>query len=57
MPRPIEEPESLSRLGKCLRAGFPSDNHESLGADMTRSMLHLSVEEKTATMRARLVGG
>ncbi|HWL95569.1 MAG TPA: hypothetical protein VNT79_18770 [Phycisphaerae bacterium] len=57
MPRPIEQPETLGRLGKCLRAGFTADNHESLGADMTRSMLHLSLEEKTATMRVRLVGG
>jgi len=57
VPRPIEQPETLGRLGKCLRAGFTADNHESLGADMTRSMLHLSLEEKTATMRVRLVGG
>lgn len=52
---PGEEPEASSTLGNCLRASFTADNHDSLGDDIARSMLHLSHEAKTGTMRARLV--
>lgn len=51
---PIEEPGSLAQLGDCLRASFTADNHDSLGDDSTRSLLHLSHEAKTAPMRVRL---
>jgi hypothetical protein len=49
--RPIEDSGSLSRLGNCLRASFTADNHDSLGDGITRSLLHLSREEKTPPMR------
>lgn len=49
----IEEAGSLSRLGNCLRATFTADNHDSLGDDVTRSLLHLSLEAKAPPMRAR----
>ncbi len=52
--RPIEEPESLSQLGDCLRASFPAGNHDTLGDDSMRSLLHLSRETKTSSMRIRL---
>jgi len=52
--RPIEEPGSLTQLGDCLRASFTADNHDSLGDDSTRSLLHLSHEAKIAPMRVRL---
>lgn len=49
-----EAPGSLTQLGDCLRASFTADNHDSLGDDSTRSLLHLSHEAKTAPMRVRL---
>ncbi len=53
---PTEEPESLTQLGDCLRASFTADNHDSLGDDSTRSLLHLSHEPKTAAMRVAGAG-
>ena len=55
--RPNEEPGSSSPIGNCLRASFTADNYESLGDDITRSLLHLSREAKAPSMRARLVRG
>jgi hypothetical protein len=52
--RPIDEPEPLTRLGDCLHASFAADNHDSLSDDIVRSLLDLSREEKTASMRAKL---
>jgi hypothetical protein len=52
--RPIDEAEPLSRLGDCLHATFTADNHDSLSDDITHSLLHLSCEEKAASMRTRL---
>ena len=52
--RPIDESEPLSDLGDCLHASFPADNHDSLSDDITHSLLHLSREEKTASMRTRI---
>lgn len=54
---PIDEPEPLTRLGDCLQSSFTADNHESLGDGIMRSMLHLSREPKTASMRAKLGSG
>lgn len=53
----IEERENLGLVGDCLRATWSADNHDSLGGGMTRSMLHLSGEEKAALMRVRLARG
>jgi hypothetical protein len=52
--RLIEESEPLIDLGDCLHASFTADNHDSLSDDITHSLLHLSREEKTASMRTRL---
>jgi hypothetical protein len=52
--RPIDESEPLSRLGDCLHASFTADNHDSLSDEITGSMLHLSCEDKTASMRTKL---
>ncbi len=52
--RPIDEPAPLSDLADCLHASFTADNHDSLSDDITHSLLHLSREEKTASMRTRL---
>jgi hypothetical protein len=52
--RPIYGSEPLSDLGDCLHASFTADNHHSLSDDITHSLLHLSREEKTASMRTRL---
>lgn len=41
-------------LASCLQATFTAENHDSLSDDVTRSLLHLSHEKKTASMRARL---
>lgn len=51
---PIAEPEPLSDLGICLRAGFTANNHEGLADDIMRALLHLSREPKAPSMRARL---
>jgi hypothetical protein len=51
---PIDESEPLSDLGDWLHASFTADNHDSLGDAITRSLLHLSREEKTASMRTRI---
>ena len=55
MWRPIGAPEPVTLLGDCLHASFTADNHDSLSDDITRSLLHLSREAKTASMRARLI--
>jgi hypothetical protein len=52
--RPIDESDPLSDVGDCLHASFTADNHDSLSDDITHSLLHLSREEKTASMRTRL---
>ena len=51
---PVDEPEPLSDLANCLQTTFTADNHDSLSEEVTRSLLHLSREEKTASMQARL---
>ena len=51
---PIDEPEPFSDLANCLQATFTANNQDSLSDEVTRSLLHLSREEKTASMRARL---
>lgn len=51
---PNQEPEALSGLGTCLRAGFSANNHESLADDITHALLHLSREPKAPSMRVRL---
>ena len=50
-----EQPDVLGLVGACLRATYTADNYDSLGSGITRSLLHLSGEEKTAPMRVRLV--
>jgi hypothetical protein len=52
--QPTDEPDSLTHLGDCLEASFTADNHDSLGDDITRSLLHLSNEVKTTSMRTKL---
>jgi hypothetical protein len=52
--RPNDESEPLGDLGNCLHASFTADNHDSLSDDITHSLLHLSREEKAASMRTRL---
>lgn len=49
-----EQPGVLGLVGACLRATFTADNYDSLDDGITRSLLHLSSEEKTAPMRVRL---
>ncbi|HYI64854.1 MAG TPA: hypothetical protein VEW71_08225 [Allosphingosinicella sp.] len=39
---PDDGAKSADDLGACLRASFPAENHDSLGDDITRLMLHLS---------------
>jgi len=39
---PDEVASSADDLGACLRTSFPAENHDSLGDDITRLMLHLS---------------
>jgi hypothetical protein len=48
------EPEPSGDLGKCLHASFTAASHHSLSDSITRSLLHLSQEAKTASMRAKL---
>ena len=52
-----EQPDVLGLVGACLRATYTADNYDSLGDGITRSLLHLSSEEKTAPMRVRLTLG
>jgi hypothetical protein len=52
--QPTDKPDSLAHLGDCLEASFTADNHDSLGDDITRSLLHLSNETKTTSMRTKL---
>lgn len=54
MRGPIDEPQPLTHVGDCLHSSFTADNHESLGDGIVRSLLHLSREPKTASMRAKL---
>jgi hypothetical protein len=49
-----DEPDSLKRLADCLHASFTADNHDSLSDEITHSLLHLSCEEKTDSMRTKL---
>lgn len=39
---PNEGAKSADDVGAILRASFPAENHDSLGDDITRLMLHLS---------------
>jgi hypothetical protein len=52
--QPTDTPDSLAHLGDCLEASFTADNHDSLSDDVTRSLLHLSHDAKTASMRTKL---
>ncbi len=51
---PGDEPGPLGDLANCLQATFTAENHDSLSDEVTRSLLHLSRDEKTVSMRARL---
>jgi hypothetical protein len=57
MSRSGDESEPLVRVGDCLHSSFTADNHDSLGDDIVRPMLHLSNEAKTASMRPTLGSG
>jgi len=39
---PADDADALRRLAECLRVSFTADNHDSLGGDITRLLLHLS---------------
>jgi hypothetical protein len=52
--RPSDEPKPSSDLGDWLHASFTADNQDSLSDEITHSLLHLSREEKTASMRTRI---
>lgn len=49
-----DELGAMGDLASCLQATFTAENHDSLSDEVTRSLLHLSHEEKTVSMRARL---
>ena len=38
------EPDAARILGDCLKSSFTAENHESLGNDLMRLLLHLSHE-------------
>ncbi len=52
--RPVDKTGVLGDLANCLQVTFTAENHDSLCDEVTRSLLHLSREEKTASMRARI---
>ena len=50
-PEPAIDPDSLRRLAECLHASFTADNHDSLGDDITRLLLHLSRDAEAPPSR------
>jgi len=52
-PDPDGEGDELTRVGDCLHASFPADNHDSLDGDTTRLLLHLSRDPKPGSKAAR----